>query len=154
MRSSTYKKQENFDPPVLFRQKEDLVDTEERIDIEEEFNDDEGDSEGNVICRSCYNLLTKSSNKINIDGSHRHVFANPHGHVFEIGCFRHVTGCGYTGVTTGEFSWFKGYSWRIAICASCFIHLGWLFTASDKEIFHGLILKQIVESRSSSPNLK
>lgn len=123
-------------------------------DIEEIPKDDDGDGEGSIICRNCYNILTKSINRAFINGSHKHVFANPHGHVFEIVCFRQVTGCGHTGIATDEFSWFSGYSWKIAVCSNCLVHLGWMFTAPDKERFHGLILNQIVESRSSSSSFK
>ena len=30
-----------------------------------------------------------------------------------------------------EDSWFPGYSWTIAYCASCYSHLGWRFTLNS-----------------------
>ncbi len=134
---------------ILFRQQDQVL-IDSRPDIEDKYQDDDSDGEGNILCGNCYNIITKSSNRLSIHGFHRHVFANPYGQVFEIGCFSHVTGCGYTGITTDEFSWFMGYSWKIAVCSNCIAHLGWVFTAVDRERFHGLILNQIVESRSSS----
>jgi len=83
-----------------------------------------------------------------MQGSHIHTFANPHGLVFEIACFRSVTGCGYVGPSTDEFSWFSGYRWRIVVCAACLTHLGWLFTATGGDSFAGLILDRLIQPPS------
>jgi len=71
-------------------------------------------------------------------------FANPHGIVFEIGCFTAVKGCGYVGPPSDEFSWFAGYDWRVAVCFMCLTHLGWFFSSAGKESFHGLILDRLI----------
>jgi hypothetical protein len=76
---------------------------------------------------------------------HQHAFCNPYGIIFEIGCFRTAPGCGYAGPATEEFSWFPGYSWRLALCSSCGTHLGWQYTAPDKESFCGLILDNLIQ---------
>ena len=78
-----------------------------------------------------------------MQGAHQHTFANPHGLVFRIGCFRRARGCGYTGPLSNEFSWFRGYSWRIAVCGRCLNQLGWLFVSSADTAFNGLILDQL-----------
>ena len=99
-----------------------------------------------VLCRQCTQLITTSNEKISVHGSHCHTFANPHGMVFDIGCFRSVIDCGYAGSPSDEFVWFKGFSWRIAVCGMCLTHLGWLFISGGGDNFHGLILNRIVET--------
>ncbi len=110
----------------------------------------ESDFEESILCRQCLQELTKPSERISIQGSHQHIFSNPHGIVFEIGCFRSVSGCGAVGPATLEWSWFKGYSWRILVCRMCLTHLGWLFSSSSNESFCGLILDRIIESKRRS----
>tara|TARA_B100001971_G_C18130450_1_gene504524 strand:- start:600 stop:848 length:249 start_codon:yes stop_codon:yes gene_type:complete len=80
-----------------------------------------------------------------MEGVHRHTFANPHGIVYQIGCFKSVTGCGYAGPASDEWSWFKGFSWRVAVCGTCLLHVGWLFVSKGGYRFSGLILDRIVE---------
>jgi hypothetical protein len=96
-----------------------------------------------IVCRHCNQMITRPADRILKDGLHRHTFANPHGIVYEIGCFSSAIGCGYSGPPTFEFTWFKGYQWRIAVCAACLTHLGWLFTSSSGDQFHGLILDRL-----------
>jgi hypothetical protein len=104
----------------------------------------EPEEEKHIICRLCRQIITSPAEILEIQGTHRHTFANPHGLVFEIGCFRTAPGCGLTGPATGEFTWFRGYEWRIALCKTCLNHMGWLFTAADGGRFFGLILDQLV----------
>lgn len=99
-----------------------------------------------ILCRQCDRPITRPAERIEISGSHKHTFANPHGIVFEIGCFRAAFGCGYSGPTTNEFTWFKGYNWKVAVCGSCAAHLGWLFLSSGSAAFHGLILNRLKSS--------
>lgn len=108
----------------------------------------ESDSEEAILCRQCHQVLTNPSQRTSIQGAHQHTFANPHGVVFQIGCFRSVQGCGYVGPPTSEWSWFKGYSWRMLVCRMCLTHLGWLYTSTGNESFSGLILDRIIESLS------
>jgi len=98
------------------------------------------------LCRQCLNPITPKSARIIINGSHQHAFANPHGLVFDIGCFNNAEGCGAVGTPTDEFTWFAGYMWRVALCRDCLSHMGWFFTAVDKEGFFGLILDHLIES--------
>lgn len=115
--------------------------------LEEKQFETESDSKEAILCRQCHQVLTYPSERINIQGSHQHTFANPHGIIFQIGCFQSVRNCGYVGAATPEWSWFKGYSWRILVCTMCLTHLGWLFTSSGKASFSGLILDRIIESK-------
>lgn len=96
-----------------------------------------------ILCRQCRQLITAAAERITVQGSHQHTFANPHGIVHQIGCFRNAKGCSYTGALTSEWSWFKGSDWRIAVCSICRVHLGWLFVAAGTEQFNGLILNRL-----------
>lgn len=103
---------------------------------------DDGDA---LCCRACGRVITRSAERTEAGGSHHHTFPNPHGIVFQIGCFREAWGCALTGPLTDEFTWFKGYQWRIAVCGSCLLHLGWLFASIGGSRFFGLILDRLTE---------
>jgi len=127
----------------FFRQPADLrpdEKLEDFIEYEEEQKEPEGDEK--ILCRQCHQVITSPSERITIQGSHAHTFANPGGILYEIGCFRAVKGCGYMGPPTLEWSWFKGYSWRVAVCSKCLTHIGWLYIGYERESFHGLILNR------------
>ncbi len=98
-----------------------------------------------LLCRQCGHPVTKTGARTLIHGAHRHVFCNPHGHVFEIGCFHSAPGCAHLGPQTAEFTWFAGYAWQIAVCGACRAHLGWRYAHADGSVFYGLILQQLVE---------
>lgn len=98
-----------------------------------------------ILCANCRHEITTTAEKIEIAGGHRHTFANPHGIVFDIGCFRSAPGCRQTGFLIPEFSWFAGYQWQIALCGNCRVHLGWLFVSGRNDaFFHGLILDRLM----------
>ena len=113
--------------------------------FEKEAEDPSPEEEEYILCRRCHQAITKPAERIAMQGSHRHTFANPHGIVFEIGCFRNAKGCGYAGVASDDFSWFSGYSWRVCFCTMCLTHLGWMFSLKGGHIFHGLILDRLIE---------
>jgi hypothetical protein len=96
-----------------------------------------------VICSVCYQKITDPSKQIIVHQSFRHIFANPHGYVFEIGCFSDAIGCHPASISSNEFSWFIGYSWQIGICNQCSAHLGWFFS-SELNNFWGLILEKLI----------
>jgi hypothetical protein len=117
--------------------------------------DREPGAEDNIFCRSCGQAITKASERIQMSGSHRHTFTNPHGFTFEIGCFRTADGCVCVGPATAEHTWFAGFMWRIAVCASCRIHMGWRFTAADPAAaFNGLILNRLAEAANGRRGAK
>lgn len=103
--------------------------------------------EKNILCGLCGHAITSVPEIIDINHSHKHTFANPHGIVFEIGCFRSAGGCIQIGPESADWSWFTGFTWRIAICTKCRTHLGWHFTSSEGKDFFGLILDRLL-----SPN--
>jgi len=97
-----------------------------------------------IFCRQCLKVISSPDERIEVQGAHQHTFANPHGIIFEIGCFRTAEGCNYTGPSTEEFSWFKGFSWRVAICSRCLLQVGWIFSSVDTDSFNGLILNRLI----------
>lgn len=96
-----------------------------------------------IVCRNCHGLVTEPVCQIEIDGAFCHTFANPHGQVFEIGCFNGAPGCLAISPPFDEFSWFKGYSWNVGVCCDCRIHLGWVYR-SDQDRFWGIILDKLI----------
>jgi hypothetical protein len=130
----------------FFRVPADKPDEEgEIVTVEEQAPEQSPEEEEYILCRQCRQAITRPVERIVIQGSHQHTFANPHGVVFEIGCFKDVTGCGYAGAATDEFSWFAGYSWRICFCTMCLTHLGWIFSSNAGAIFHGLIMDRLLQ---------
>ena len=109
-----------------------------------ESKEKEADSEDFILCRQCLQIITSKTERIEIENSHYHTFANPHGIIYDIGCFRSAAGCGYVGSYSYEFAWFKGFNWRIAVCRMCLTHLGWLFASQSNESFYGLIMDRII----------
>lgn len=97
-----------------------------------------------VRCRECDAEITTESQRIEIDGSHQHAFFNPHGLLFEIGCFAEAPGTLSAGEPTADFSWFPGFAWNHALCAACGQHLGWRYLSSASG-FYGLVLNRLQE---------
>jgi hypothetical protein len=95
--------------------------------IEEEAEEPSPEEEEYILCRQCHQAITRPAERISVQGAHHHTFANPHGIVFEIGCFKYAQGCGYAGSPSTEFTWFSGYAWRVSFCTMCLTHLGWVF---------------------------
>lgn len=99
-----------------------------------------------ITCRNCQGPVTRPEYRIEINHRFSHTFANPHGHVFEIGCFYRADGCVKFSDTSDEFSWFKGYIWAIGLCRTCQAQLGWIFLPvrpDGQDKFYGLILDQL-----------
>ncbi len=112
---------------------------------EEEAPKQEPEEEEYILCRQCRQPITRPAERISVQGAHQHTFANPHGIVFEIGCFKTAQGCGYAGPPSTEFTWFSGYAWRVSYCTLCMTHLGWVFIADSGDSFHGFILDRLIE---------
>lgn len=99
-----------------------------------------------LLCRQCGFPITSESNRIAVSGAHYHTFTNPHGIVYEIGCFQKAAGCAVAGRPTSEFTWFPPHGWQVAVCGSCLTHMGWRFSSPDHAVFFGLILDHLVRS--------
>lgn len=102
------------------------------------------EAQPSLFCSACLSLITDEKSAIEIDGTHRHTCTNPAGLTFTIGCFDEAPGCTQAGAPTGEFTWFPGYRWSIALCIRCRKHLGWVFLGSADR-FYGLILSELIE---------
>ena len=99
-----------------------------------------------IRCAQCGHAVSTTDQRIEQAGAHSHVFENPAGLVFEIGCFRHAPGCRAVGESTVEHTWFPGHAWTIEVCAACGTHLGWAFgPGATGGAFHGLILNRLAE---------
>jgi len=112
---------------------------------QEKTESDNKEDKNYILCRTCRRIITEPTARIDVQGSHKHVFFNPMGIVFEIGCFSSATGCIQSGPLTYEFSWFDGYAWNICLCSSCNAHLGWYYQSTTGSAFFGLILSQLEE---------
>ena len=110
----------------------------------EDAAEEEEREEKNVRCSHCGHEVTVLSEQTSVSGGHRHSFANPHGLLFEVGCFKSAPGCRAAGPPSEEFTWFSGYAWRIAVCGNCLSHLGWFFVQAGETGFIALILDRVV----------
>jgi hypothetical protein len=97
-----------------------------------------------VVCKECNHTISEVSEKTTMDGMHLHTFANPHGVLFEIGLYEAADGCVLDGPFSDEFTWFPGFSWKIALCGGCLVHMGWYFGSGDSSFF-GIISDRIFE---------
>jgi hypothetical protein len=105
---------------------------------------------GVLVCRGCRTKITSPSLAMAVDGKHRHVFFNPYGLVFELGCFASARNLVAEGVPVAEFTWFPGYRWQPVTCSGCRAQLGWKYLGADSGFF-GLILKNLLDARGTWP---
>lgn len=100
-----------------------------------------------LLCSTCLTRITWKDASAIINGAHKHVFVNPAGLVFEVGCFYQAVNLSGLDPVTSEFTWFPGYSWQTVLCSTCNSQMGWIYHASDASVFFGLILDRLVESK-------
>lgn len=98
-----------------------------------------------LLCRTCSRPVTRTRDRIAMDGRYRHNLFNPAGILFEVTCFAAAPGCRFEGKFTEAFTWFPGYAWRFALCAECHAHLGWEFRHQASG-FVGLIMTELSAS--------
>lgn len=127
---------------------------ERKIEPQSNFSPEDGaaaleeeDRKAALVCLACGRTITSLESKMFFGGQHNHTFFNPHGIVFELGCFSIAPGCSCHGQLSDEFSWFKGYIWEYALCGGCGEHLGWHYLSNergaDHRDFFGLIVNKI-----------
>ena len=90
-----------------------------------------------LYCSVCGHLITRTRWRLMRKGDHEHTVFNPAGQLFQIACYSDAPGAAPAGGASDEFTWFPGYSWRIALCRDCGRHMGWQFLGDDD--FFGLI---------------
>jgi hypothetical protein len=96
-----------------------------------------------VRCAACGHALAPEKARIDVDGRHVHTFVNPGGHEYTIRCFGEAPGCAGAGEESTFWSWFRGFAWRIAVCARCGTQVGWSFRR-ETGVFWGLIVERVV----------
>lgn len=94
-----------------------------------------------LLCARCWAPIAPAAARAAVQGQHQHVFSNPYGYLYEIGCFSAAPGCDVDPDETTRWSWFPGLAWAVASCAGCRQHLGWRFRGA--EVFFGLILDRL-----------
>lgn len=134
-----------FVTPIALRPEKDrphknLPEGEAETDVSKKLKDDERW----YVCRQCHQRIAKINDRIRIQGTHQHTFANPSGIVFGIICFGTARGYAFVGPPSTDFTWFAGHSWRITICAACLTHVGWYFSAQDGKGFFGFITDRLL----------
>nr|XP_043610587.1 protein cereblon [Erigeron canadensis] len=103
-----------------------------------------------IKCRSCQTLIANRSDMLvmSIEGP-LGAYVNPSGYVHEIMTLLKANGLALVGVPTKEYSWFPGYAWTVAYCATCEYQMGWLFTATQKKLkprsFWGIRSSQVAD---------
>ncbi len=121
----------------------------------------EADEERIFVCRRCETAVATHRQLFAMRAaSFTQVFPNPHGHMKVIYTFRDARAVRPAGLPTDDFTWFEGYTWRVAYCAACDHHLGWLFEragggegfggagSSDPAAFYGLLKDELTELHS------
>ncbi|CAN6816305.1 unnamed protein product [Brassica oleracea] len=88
-----------------------------------------------VRCKHCQTVIARRSDMLvmSSDGP-LGAYVNPHGYVHEIMTFYKANDIALRGRPVLKDSWFPGYAWTIANCATCETQLGWLFTAANKKL--------------------
>lgn len=110
--------------------------------LKELIDDESRPKEGFLFCTACSHVIGHVQDRIEVQGSFEHTCTNPHGYVHRFGCHRDAPGCAIGGDRQAADSWFRGFHWRLASCANCGTHMGWLFDRQEAHFF-GLILDRI-----------
>ncbi|NJB66771.1 hypothetical protein GGQ74_000411 [Desulfobaculum xiamenense] len=112
--------------------------------VDERSETSDGSGGNALVCRFCGTRITTSGARTRIGGKHHHVFFNPSGLIFEVGCFSAAQGLLFGGPASLEFTWFPGYAWQPVACSGCLEHLGWHYSGFGTGFF-GLILTSLRE---------
>jgi len=97
-----------------------------------------------LLCMFCRQRITSEDKAIQINNRHCHTYSNPAGTRFRIGCFSSAAGCQHHSHPTEEYTWFKGFSWQVALCTNCQTQMGWYYRSAAAMSFYGLILDYLI----------
>lgn len=114
----------------------------EKTDIETGTDEDTDDE---LLCAACGRLLTRGRWRLTMNGDHEHTVFNPAGRIFTVLCFKEAPGVAAVGEPSDDFTWFKGYPWRIGVCRGCDSHVGWQYEADT--VFFGLIKSKLTDRK-------
>jgi len=84
-------------------------------------------------CSECSSVVTYSDRLTAVSGSKTHTFTNPAGMRCDVQTFSSCPGAIAIGQPTGEYTWFPGYEWSLAVCRHCGSHLGWYYEAASEQ---------------------
>ncbi|KAG0611107.1 hypothetical protein M758_7G116100 [Ceratodon purpureus] len=104
-------------------------------------------------CKCCMAAIARRSDMLvmSADGPIS-AYVNAHGYVHETLTLARARGLHLDGQPQTANSWFPGYAWVLAECSECQEHMGWRFTAVDKEsrpkAFWGIRRSQLAENSS------
>ena len=103
------------------------------------------DDDSPIRCAQCGASLTREAHRIRIANRHAHTCINPADVRFRVLCFGAAEGVRDEGAPTRFYSWFEGYAWSMAHCATCQVHVGWRFDgeAAEPSSFYGLIAERL-----------
>jgi len=110
----------------------------------EELDEEERTVDRWLLCKFCRQRITSEDKAIQINYRHCHTYSNPAGTRFRIGCFSTAIGCQFHSHPTEEYTWFKGFSWQVALCANCQTQMGWYYQSAAAMSFYGLILDHLI----------
>ncbi|XP_020187370.1 uncharacterized protein [Aegilops tauschii subsp. strangulata] len=103
-----------------------------------------------IKCGYCKSEIAKHSDVVvmSSDGP-LGTYVNNHGYVHATITVNNAMGLALEGDPTEEHSWFPGYAWTIASCASCGSNIGWLFSTTKRHLhpksFWGIRSSQIAD---------
>ncbi|XP_041081479.1 protein cereblon-like [Polyodon spathula] len=89
-----------------------------------------------LCCKHCQDTEMTTKNEIfslSLYGPMA-AFVNPHGYVRETLTVYKANSLNLMGRPSTQHSWFPGYAWTIAQRRTCGSHLGWKFTATNKDL--------------------
>ncbi|XP_062097892.1 uncharacterized protein LOC133803791 [Humulus lupulus] len=104
-----------------------------------------------IRCRNCQTVIARRSDMLVMsrDGP-LGAYVNPDGFVHEVITLYRANDLALMGSAMREYSWFPGYAWTITNCASCETQMGWLFTATNKNLkprlFWGIRSSQVSDN--------
>jgi hypothetical protein len=101
-----------------------------------------------ILCSNCGNSITLPEYTVSVNGEHIHTFTNPEGFSYEIGCFSDAQGCIVDSDPVMEHTWFKGFTWRLSLCSSCLVHMGWCYERGSERFF-GLIIDRLSDASAT-----
>ncbi|WCJ29491.1 ATP-dependent protease La (LON) domain protein [Euphorbia peplus] len=88
-----------------------------------------------VRCKKCQTVIARRSDMLVMSSEGPlGAYVNPEGFVFEIMTFYRANGLALHGRASEEYSWFPGYAWTVTKCINCGSQMGWLFTATKKNL--------------------